>query len=146
MVLRVITTELLNSAEVQGSEFLQALCSSTVALYPDAVPTLPWAGYLAEEEGVVVGTCAYKGVPVSGEVEIAYFTFPGHEGRGVATRMAQGLVDLALRHGVASVRAQTLPEKNASVRILEKLGFEFSGSVIHPEDGKVWEWRKRVAV
>ncbi len=41
------------------------------------------------------------------------------------------------------MRAQTLPEKNASTRILEKLGFSFMGPVQHPEDGEVWEWRLR---
>jgi hypothetical protein len=40
------------------------------------------------------------------------------------------------------VKAQTLPRSNASTRVLEKLEFELSGSVIHPEDGEVWEWHK----
>lgn len=106
---------------------------------------LPWAGYLAEEQGAVVGTCAYKSLPVAGEVEIAYFTFPGHEGRGVATRMAGYLVDLAKRNGVTRVRAQTLPMANASVRIVEKLGFTWIGAVQHPEDGEVWEWHRESA-
>jgi [ribosomal protein S5]-alanine N-acetyltransferase len=113
-----------------------------MAMYPQASPPLPWVGYLAEENGLIVGTCAYKSPPVSGEVEIAYFTFPEHEGCGVATEMARSLVDLATRHGVLRIKAQTLPECNASTRILEKLGFEFSGTMIHAEDGEVWEWHK----
>jgi hypothetical protein len=28
-------------------------------------------------------------------------------------------------------------------RILQKLGFELWGEVDHPEDGLVWEWRRR---
>jgi RimJ/RimL family protein N-acetyltransferase len=74
-------------------------------------------------------------------VEIAYFTFPGNEGRGIATRMASELVAIARQNGVRAVKAQTLPRENASTRILEKLGFSKAGSVRHPEDGEVWEWR-----
>jgi hypothetical protein len=54
----------------------------------------PWIGYLAQEDGAVVGTCAFKGPPQDRRVEIAYFTFPEHEGRGIATEMARQLVAL----------------------------------------------------
>jgi [ribosomal protein S5]-alanine N-acetyltransferase len=142
MKLLVITQELSSSQAIRSSDFLKEVCASTIALYPQGTPELPWAGYLAEEKGVIVGTCAYKSPPVSGEVEIAYFTFPEHGGRGVATRMAQHLVDLAAENGITRIRAQTLPEKNASTRILEKLGFILVGPAHHPEDGEVWEWKK----
>ncbi len=142
MIFHAITQELLSGPRIQGSEFLQDLCTSTLAMYPQDLPPLPWVGYLAEQEGEFVGTCAYKSPPVSGEVEIAYFTFPGYEGRGIATRMAQHLIDLAVKSGATSIKAQTLPEENASTRILKKLGFTFVGSVSHPEDGEVWEWRQ----
>lgn len=142
MNLVAITQEFAISQKIQSSDFLKDLCAATIALYPQGTPTLPWAGYFAEEQGAIVGTCAYKSAPVSGEVEIAYFTFPEYEGRGVATRMAQRLIDLAIEHGVQRIKAQTLPEKNASNRILEKLGFVHVGAVNHPEDGEVWEWHK----
>jgi RimJ/RimL family protein N-acetyltransferase len=142
MNLVAITKELASSARIQGSGFLKDLCDATIAMYPNGAAIAPWTGYLAEERGAFVGTCAFKAPPESGVVEIAYFTFPGNEGRGIATAMAQRLVELAASHGVTGIKAQTLPERNASTRVLEKLGFGFSGSVIHPEDGEVWEWRK----
>lgn len=145
MNLVVITQELASSQEIQSSDFLKDLCESTIAMYPNGAPMLPWAGYLVAEQGVFIGTCAFKAPPESGEVEIAYFTFPEHEGRGVATLMAQSLVDLARKHGVVKIKAQTLPETNASTRILEKLGFQFFGPIIHPTDGEVWEWHKSIA-
>ena len=53
--------------------------------------------------------------------------------------MAAGLVERAERAiEVRRVRAHTRPEKNASTRILEKLGFERIGEIIDPEDGPVW--------
>ncbi len=142
MILRPITEELVASPEVQASDLLKEICTATVAMYPQGSAPLPWVGYLAEERGGVVGTCAYKGPPVAGEVEIAYFTFPEHEGRGFATLMAKSLVEMATENGASRVKAQTLPERNASTRILEKLGFRLVGPVIHPEDGEVWEWRR----
>ena len=56
----------------------------------------PWIGYLASRDSTIVGTCGFKGPPEENAVEIAYFTFPGNEGDGVATAMATVLVELAL--------------------------------------------------
>jgi [ribosomal protein S5]-alanine N-acetyltransferase len=108
---------------------------------------LPWRGYLAAEADgrAVVGTCAFKGSPdAEGAVEIAYFTFPPHEGLGYATAMAGALVGIAARYAhVRVVRAHTLPEANASSRVLSKLGFLFVGDVDDPQDGGVWRWEYR---
>lgn len=115
---------------------------ATVGLYKAAGFQEPWIGYLAVEDGIPVGACGFKSPPREGRVEIAYFTFPGHEGRGVASAMAAGLVAVARRHESAVVvAAQTLPARNASHRVLEKLGFRQVGIIEHPEDGSVWEWQ-----
>jgi len=101
----------------------------------------PWVGYLAIHHGKCVGTCAFKTPPVEDRVEIAYLTFPGHEGQGIATSMASRLVEKALSESQCiRICAQTLPEQNASTRVLEKLGFHRIAEIDHPEDGKVWEW------
>ena len=107
-------------------------------------PTL-WGAYLAidVESRQVVGTCGFKGVPApTGEVEIAYYTFPAFEGRGVGTAMAAELVAIARRSGARGVIAHTLPEPNASTRILGRLGFAHAGTVVDPEDGPVWRWEQ----
>ena len=101
----------------------------------------PWVAYFAAEGGQPVGFCAFKSPPVAGRVEIAYHTFPAHEGRGMATRMARSLMELAWQKDpTLTVVAQTLPEEGASTAILRKLGFRLSGTVQHPTDGEVWEW------
>ena len=101
----------------------------------------PWIGYLVSEGDTLVGTCAFKSVPIEGVVEIAYSSFPGHEGKGVATRMAQDLLKIAKAEDLTvTVIAQTLPEPSASTRVLQKLGFTWRRSLQHPEDGLVWEW------
>lgn len=105
----------------------------------------PWVGYLAVHRGHCVGTCAFKTPPVEERVEIAYFTFPGHESRGMATAMASRLVEIALSESPSlRVCAQTLPEQNASTRVLEKLGFRRVAEIHHPQDGRVWEWERTV--
>ena len=102
----------------------------------------PWIGYLAFEDDICVGTCGFKSPPENNRVEIAYFTFPEHESRGIATAMATELVRIALEKLPAViVAAQTLPEENASTSILKKLQFRLTGTLEHPEDGQVWEWQ-----
>ncbi len=74
-------------------------------------------------------------------MEIAYFTFPGNEGRGIATEMAREL--LALASSAPSARrviAHTLLEPGPSSRILEKLGFEPDGEADDPDAGRVRRW------
>lgn len=105
---------------------------------------LHWGGYCVVDAGTrdVVGSCAYKGPPSdAGEVEIAYFTHPGFEGRGYATEMARKLIDLAYgSEGVRSVIAHTLPRESASTRVLQKAAMALAGEVTDPEDGAVWRW------
>lgn len=89
----------------------------------------------------MVGVCSFKGPPVEGKVEIAYYTFPGHEGRGIATAMAKFLLERARAlQEVKFITAHTLRERNASVRILEKIGMRFVCE--ETEDGEpVWLWQ-----
>ena len=93
---------------------------------------------------VVIGKCGFKGPPgADGTVEIAYMIEPEHQGNGYATEAAGALVVFAFNSGqVRLVRAHTLPESNASTRVLTKSGFRHIGEVIDPEDGLVWRWEK----
>jgi RimJ/RimL family protein N-acetyltransferase len=127
-----------------ASPWAPRVVAATTRLYRTVGYEPPWLGYLAFEGGACVGTCGFKSPPQDNRVEIAYFTFPEHESRGVATRMASELVRLALDQmpGV-TVAAQTLPAESASTSILKKLQFQLVGSLDHPEDGLVWEWQVR---
>lgn len=122
-------------------EIATSVVASMVQLYARRGYVEPWVGYLAIEGGKCVGGCGFTSPPAEDVVEIAYFTVPDFERRGVATRMAQRLISIA-QECAPSVRiiAHTLIEENASNHILKKLGFAFTGTVDHPEDGKIWEW------
>ncbi len=128
----------------EHAALLQQVAAGTLGFMQATGAAAPWAGYLAIDpvRRLVIGTCAFKGPPDADRaVEVAYFTFPSHEGRGYATAMARALRDRAVAEGtVRTVRAHTLPQRNASVRILEKLGFLPMGEVVDPEDGLVWRW------
>ena len=126
-----------------------AMAAATAAMLVAHPASMPWCGYLALEGDMrrVVGFCGFKGGPdAAGAAELAYFTFAGEEGRGIASAMAAGLVQLAMSAQTAAVllRAHTLPERSASCRVLEKVGFEFIGPVIDPDDGPVWRWERSI--
>jgi RimJ/RimL family protein N-acetyltransferase len=92
----------------------------------------------------VVGSAGFTGPPTAdGVVEISYGVNPDQQGKGYATEAAQALTAYAFSSGkVRVVRAHTLPEPNASTRVLVKCGFRQIGEVIDPEDGLVWRWEK----
>lgn len=123
------------------TEIAREALGATRELYSAAGFTLPWISYLAVDGGEVVGICGFTSPPVAGAVEIAYFTFPGFEGRGVATAMATGLYTMAAAAdtGVA-VTAHTLPTRNASHRVLEKANFVQARHIDHPVDGRILVW------
>jgi ribosomal-protein-alanine N-acetyltransferase len=95
-----------------------------------------------QEEGI--GNAGYKGRPnAEGIVEIAYGIAPEHQGQGYATEAVEGLTQFAYSHPeVKLVIAHTLPETNASTRVLTKCGFTKTGETMDPEDGLVWRWEK----
>lgn len=118
------------------------IISLTTEMYKATGYEEPWIGYLALENSKCIGTCAFKTPPQNNEVEIAYYTFPDYEGRGIATRMASELINIAhVQLSSLTITAQTLPVENASNRILIKLGFVLSGEIADSEIGRVWEWK-----
>src|SRR4051812_19193765 len=108
----------------------------------------PWVhgfSLVHRQMGWTVGKCVFKSPPAAdGTVEIAYGIDPDHRGKGYATEAAVGLAAFAFDSGLVQVVvAHTLPEPNASTRVLTKCGFSFVGEVVDPEDGLVWRWEKR---
>jgi ribosomal-protein-alanine N-acetyltransferase len=121
---------------------IEAKCTATADLYRRVGFVEPWVGYVAVDAGSAVGGGAFVGPPRENRVEIAYYTLKEFEGRGFATQTAAGLVAIARRSlpGIV-ITAFTLPEQNASTRILQRLGFELFGDARDPDAGDVWEWR-----
>tara|TARA_R110002073_G_scaffold75697_3_gene184585 strand:- start:4367 stop:4858 length:492 start_codon:yes stop_codon:yes gene_type:complete len=107
----------------------------------------PWVhGFTLKRraDDTVVGECGFKGPPNSnGIVEIAYHVFSDHQGNGYATETTAALTAFAFTNDtVRVVCAHTLPETNASTRVLTKCGFQRVSEVMDPDDGLVWRWEK----
>jgi RimJ/RimL family protein N-acetyltransferase len=146
-VLRLLSSEPEEFAAEYGvglHEIAQVVAQHSLAFmrtFPHEVSP-EWFGHFAVEgeSQQLVGVCSLKGPPVDGVVEIAYFTFPGFEGRGIATAMARFVLERARAlPGVTLAIAHSAPERNASTRILEKIGMRFAGE--EEEDGvAVWRW------
>jgi RimJ/RimL family protein N-acetyltransferase len=101
----------------------------------------PWICYYAMINEEIVGWAGFKGKPMDGKVEIAYGTLEKFKNQGIATRICRLLVQLALKADPSlAIAARTLKGNIFSIKILKKNGFQFSGEVIDPEDGAVWEW------
>lgn len=124
--------------------------------FPEAMPMgykylkrdpslLGWWTYLFihPKERALVGSGGFKGkADVAGMVEIGYEIAPEYRRRGFATEAARALVDYAFSHThVRAVDAHTLPERNASVRALEKTGMRYMGALPDPDLGEIWHWR-----
>lgn len=129
-------SEFLGGPEVSGS--FQARLRDATA--PD-----PWRdgfGVLHAKENRLIGLASFNGPPdAAGEVEISYAIASAYTGRGCATEAVRLLIEFAAASGKArTLRAHTLPAKNASAGVLEKCGFKFRGPATHPEDGAIWVW------
>jgi len=109
----------------------------------------PWVfgfAVIHREDQCVIGGASFKGPPdEDGVVEIAYGIVPAYEGQGYATEAASALVTFAVeRVDVRMIRAHTMPDGNASMRVLVKAGFQLVGDVEDEEDGVVCRWERAV--
>lgn len=89
------------------------------------------------DEGRVIGTAGFKGGPVSGRVDIGYGLLEAYHRRGLGPEAVRALVDWAFRDArVERIVAETLPQLRPSIRVMEKLGFEFVGAVATGHGGE----------
>jgi [ribosomal protein S5]-alanine N-acetyltransferase len=95
-----------------------------------------------KSENILIGNGGFKGHPDSrGLVEIGYEIAPSYRNQGLATEMANSLIEFAFSHiEVKGILAHTLGEENASTRVLTNCGFSFQQETLDPDDGIVWEW------
>ena len=96
--------------------------------------------FVAGDPPELVGWGGYKGPPEDGVVELGYEIAETRRGRGLATAATEAMLTEAFAdERVTTVIAHTLPERNASNRVLEKLGFEFDAEL--ERDGQaVWRF------
>ena len=126
------------ASAISGNQNCMMVYDMTLKLYERMGYREPWIGYFLQEDEQYIGSCGFKGEPQSGRIELAYFTFPEFEGKGFATEMCRMLLTIAMEaQPTILVTARTLPQENASTRILVKNGFTLQGTIHDPEDGEV---------
>ncbi len=98
--------------------------------------------FVAGEPPELVGWGGFKGPPEEGTVELGYEIAERRRGSGLATASVEAMLEEALADDeVTRVIAHTLPEPNASNRVLEKTGFAFDGETTE-RDQVVWRFAR----
>jgi [ribosomal protein S5]-alanine N-acetyltransferase len=160
MIRLVVADAALLRAALEGDEELsRALGGAEVvagwSVFPEALPhardavaadpaAADWGArfFLAGDPPALVGWGGFKGAPLDGVVELGYEIAEPHRERGLATAaVAEMLREAFADPEVEAVIAHTLPEHNASTRVLEKSGFAFDGEATEGEQA-VWRWRR----
>ena len=129
------------SQEIYASDECQEILKMFDSHYPEVGYLFPWIGYFIQRDDRIVGGCGFISPPVNNRVEIGYGTFKEFEGEGIASFGCVELISIAKNTlpGVV-VTAKTAPEINASVTILKRNGFVYTGIVQDHEIGDAWEW------
>ena len=88
--------------------------------------------HVFEEDGTVLGWCSFSSYrsgreAVLGTAEISYYVGRGSRGRGVGTALVQHGVREAPRLGKRVLFGILLETNHASIRLMEKCGFELWG-------------------
>jgi RimJ/RimL family protein N-acetyltransferase len=82
-----------------------------------------------------IGMCGLVRRPTLVGPDLGYAFLPGHWGKGYAIEAAAGTVDFARdRLGLFRLLAVTSPDNEASIRLLEKLGFTLDGRIRMTDD------------
>lgn len=94
-------------------------------------------GRLAVElkgESKFIGFAGLKYLEDLKEVDLGYRFMKQYWGKGIATEAAKACLDLGFNKlGLSRVIGMVLPENGASIRVLEKLGFQFEKEMMEDD-------------
>jgi len=121
----------------EGLEYWQR----KLAADPSLVGWYGWF-YVYSQQRVLIGDGGFMGPPnADGRVELGYAVVPAYRGQGFATEAAHALVRWAFAHPeVSAVIAHTLPDGEASMRVLKKLGMSRGVEHDHGQSGQLVQW------
>lgn len=84
-----------------------------------------------KEENKFIGFTGLKYLEDMNEVDLGYRFMKEYWGKGIATESAEACVDLGFNTlGLKRMIALILPENTGSIRVIEKLNFEFEKEII----------------
>jgi RimJ/RimL family protein N-acetyltransferase len=86
-----------------------------------------------DNERIAIGCGGFHGPPdEDNEVEVGYSVMEEFQRQGYGSEATAGLIAWAFEQQVQKVKAQTLPELTASIRLLAKNGFAYVGEGSEP--------------
>ncbi|WP_174590124.1 GNAT family N-acetyltransferase [Methanocella conradii] len=96
--------------------------------HPGLFGWLGWYWVLVEDKRTLIGIGGFTGAPFNGEAMIGYSVIEPYRRRGYGSEAVRALIDWAFAHpGVRRIVAETHANNKASIRLLEKCGFEYAG-------------------
>jgi RimJ/RimL family protein N-acetyltransferase len=103
-----------------------------VAFQREQLPAMQESGFLNPflicEGGTILGGTTLHHLDEGRlRIEIGYWLLPEARGRGVASRAVRRLADHVFSRGLVRLEAVVRPPNEASIRVLERLGFEREG-------------------
>jgi phosphinothricin acetyltransferase len=92
-------------------------------------PPAKWPVFVIEDNQAVVGWCCFSAYrperkSLAGLVEITYYLDNKYQGRGLGSATVDFLIEEASRRGFRHLFAVTMDTNTASIRLLEKKGFD----------------------
>jgi RimJ/RimL family protein N-acetyltransferase len=93
-----------------------------------------------KRDGAAIGMAGLVKRDFLKNVDLGYAFLPAGRGAGYATEAAAAVIDYAgSRFGIRRLAAIVSPDNSASIRVLERLGFDRTGQVRFPDDGDLCE-------
>lgn len=101
----------------------------------------PWLAVL-KTDGTIIGDLGFKGKPDDERtVEIGYGLLEPYWNKGYATEAVGALMEWAWeQESICRIKAETLPDNQGSIRVLEKLGMK---EIIRSEEMIYWVMDKK---
>lgn len=93
----------------------------------------PWMWYDATNQAYI-GRAGIKACEINGkeEVKLDYAITPGYWGQGISVEISQAAIDFAFsKLEIASLICFTLPTNHQSLRVMEKLGFNYEQDFVY---------------
>lgn len=107
---------------------------------------LPWSTtflIVNDEDCRIVGACGFKTIPEEGRVEVGYGVAPAARRKGAATAALAVLLRKGFEAGATELLAEIAPTNEASIRAVQKAGFEEVGARTDADGEYVVQWARR---
>ncbi len=93
-----------------------------------------------DADSCFVGGCGFKTQLGIRRVEVGYGVAPSAQGQGAATSALKLLAEVAFASGATEVLAEIIPENIASIRVVQKVGFQQVGARLDEDSEYVTQW------